>query len=86
MQTLSKIHPLDRGKVTSCLKRKRKANNYKYVYKLQSPYGDVKWQMSITIDGHSSSKYYDTEAEAAKAADIILIRRGRKPVNVLKPI
>lgn len=43
--------------------------------------GVLKWQGKI----YQTHKYFDKEREAAKWVDIMLIKHGRKPVNVLKP-
>lgn len=60
-----------------------------------SKYGKSKYKYVFNqkIDGHEywrinlpgvSKKGYLTELEAAKAVDIILIKQGKEPVNILK--
>ena len=59
---------------------KRSGSKYKYVcYYTVNDY--EYW--SITIKG-VVKKTYKSELEAAKAVDLILIRQGKEPVNILK--
>jgi hypothetical protein len=57
-----------------------KSEKYKHVSLHKNNRGDEKWVVRLNgIKG-----YYDTEREAAIAADKILIRNGKNPVNILK--
>lgn len=42
------------------------------------------WRARITVDGHRYDQYYETELEAAKAIDKILIRHNKPPRLVKK--
>jgi len=44
----------------------------------------LQWRYRIRIDGVVYDGYAKTEKEAAKNIDLILIRNGKHPVNVLK--
>mgnify|MGYP003628723288 CR=1 FL=1 len=59
--------------------------SYKYVTKFIDCYGDVRF-VSRYNNGNTwaTRKVYDTEREAAKAVDMILISMGKEPVNILK--
>lgn len=55
-------------------------SQYKYVTE-QLINGNKYWY--IRVPNHTK-KRYKTEAEAARAVDIILIKMGKSPVNILK--
>ena len=57
--------------------------HYKYTYPVSfmSNNGSVLWCAKVTQYKHVS--YHKTEHAAALAADICLIKHGKKPVNVL---
>jgi len=60
-------------------------SEYKYVTKKRRGGRDY-WMFSITIDGERFySIPYKKERDAALGADNYLIRRGKPPVNILKP-
>ena len=74
-------------------------SKYKHVKGYKRPASDaVKWMYQIfhlvngkerrgvkrCIKTASCKAAYETEREAAKAADMALIRLGREPVNILK--
>jgi len=42
------------------------------------------WRARLVIDGTKYDGYYETELEAAKAVDLIRIRHGLEPINILK--
>jgi hypothetical protein len=56
---------------------KNKSKEYKHVYCIY-PNGDAIWRTTF------SPAYFITEREAAIDADKELIKRGKKPVNILK--
>lgn len=41
------------------------------------------WVCRGNVDGFNFFSKHDTEKEAAKTYDLVLIRRGMKPVNIL---
>ena len=46
-----------------------------------------KWIARITIDGEFvEAGGHEHERDAAKAVDMALIRRGKQPINILKPL
>ncbi len=58
------------------------ASKYRYVQGLSSIVSDeIKWVVHMKGVGRNG---FDTEREAALAADKYLISKGRKPVNILK--
>ncbi len=58
----------------------KKSDKYRHVYSYI--YKDkIRWQMALQ---GVMCKVYDTEIEAAKAADMCLIKQGKDPVNILK--
>ena len=59
--------------------RDRIKSQYKHVSGIQDRSGNVTWIMNLNVGW----KEFESEREAAKAADIILIKRGKKPVNIL---
>jgi hypothetical protein len=59
---------------------KYKPSQYKYVSG-RSVWGKLRW--FYKIDGYTSAGH-ETERDAAKNADLYLIRHNREPVNVLK--
>lgn len=60
-------------------------SEYKYVTKKRRG-GRVYWMFSLTLNGERMySTPYKTEREAALAVDEYLIRKGKPPVNILKP-
>lgn len=59
-----------------------KSSKYKYVTKVITSGGRVKWEMSYGGKGI----YKDTEHQAAKMVDILRIKDGKEPVNVLKRV
>jgi hypothetical protein len=61
---------------------KYSTSKYKYVAN-ENVNGFEYW--SITLKD-VTRKRYNTELEAAKAVDLILIRQGKEPVNILKRI
>lgn len=69
-------------------KRMSKSNKYKHVYCIPGPPGENRnkiWCARLKApNGRISSKFFDTEREAAIAADVKLIELGKQPVNVLK--
>lgn len=42
------------------------------------------WRCRIRIDGVTYDQFYHTEKEAAKAVDLLLIKHGKEPINILK--
>jgi len=62
------------------LKRIRGSDKYKYVTLYRTQEGVDRW--CVHMFGNTGT--YDTEREAAKQADIRLIRAGKQPVNILK--
>ena len=67
---------------------KAKTSKYKHVslYKETSRNINKRWAIRIIRnDGSYIHKTFETEIEAAKAADLFLISIGKKPVNILKP-
>lgn len=61
-------------------------SRYKNVYRPNPRHYTRKnqWRMRIRIDGVTYDQFYATEKEAATAVDLILIRHGKQPVNILK--
>lgn len=57
-------------------------SKYKYVSGINVS-GNIYW--CISINGVSKTSF-KTEYDAAKAVDVILIRRGKEPINVLKRV
>jgi len=55
------------------------SKQYKYVYKYLGENGKYVWE--ARVDGVSRMK--PDEREAAKTADILLVKAGKQPVNVL---
>ena len=53
---------------------------YKYVI-CEHKGGQIWWK--INYPNHSQNRY-KTEVEAAKAVDVILIKLGKEPLNILK--
>lgn len=62
-------------------------SEYKYVYihKNTKTY-NLSYFTSISHNGYVYSKTFDNEKEAARDADLFLISKGRKPVNILKKL
>lgn len=60
----------------------KKSETYKYVAQWLNEKNEIIWIGMI----FGKSKIFKTEQEAAKYIDIILIKNGRKPINILKPI
>lgn len=55
---------------------------YRYIRGISYDNGTVvKWQVRIA---KACSGLFDSEIEAAKAADVVLIKMGKDPVNILK--
>lgn len=67
--------------VTRQYRYKGKSDTYSNVYKYESKRDGVKWRAK---QGGSTSDWFETEKEAAIAADKMLIKAGKEPVNVLK--
>lgn len=64
---------------------KRKSKLYKYVYNIVNWRGKaISWYYNINDKGKQLSKFCTDERQAAVEADIILIKLGREPVNILK--
>ena len=64
-------------------------STYKYVYeyyctKCQKTYWGFSIRKKYKGRGTSVAKCYKTDKEAAKIADIFLIRQNKQPVNILK--
>lgn len=64
------------------IRPKYEPSKYRYVVK-ELVNGREQWRMQIR--GHSA-KRYKSERQAAIAADVILIKKGKPPVNILKPL
>lgn len=58
-------------------------SKYKGVSKIREKDHTEKWMYSGTIDGLRFAGKKETEREAAVAYDIVMVKRGRKPINVL---
>jgi hypothetical protein len=56
-----------------------KSKTYKYVTKSIDMNGKIHWRFRYG----NTSKFYETEREAAIAADRFLISIGKEPVNIL---
>jgi hypothetical protein len=57
-----------------------KSDTYKYVTKATDMNGKIFWRFRYG----NTSKFYNTEKEAAITADKFLIAMGKEPVNILK--
>jgi uncharacterized protein YegP (UPF0339 family) len=66
-------------------KRVNGGTKYKYVVKYIDCYGEERFVTRYNNGNTwSTRKIYDTEREAAKAVDMILIAMGKEPINILK--
>ena len=65
-----------------------KTSKYKYVKlsKRRLSKNTKRWEAYFYQDGQAFSKMFDTEREAAIAVDTHLIKIGKEPVNILKPL
>ena len=61
-------------------KIKHVKSKYKHVRGIERQ-GNIHW--CVTMKGISSERF-KTEYEAAKAVDVLLIKKGKEPINVLK--
>jgi len=72
--------------------RKNSSSKYKYVYfSPNTPVSELVWKAlpAIAILGKSKcigGKRFKTEREAALHVDMMFIRHGLPPVNILKPV
>jgi len=57
-----------------------KTSKYKYVSGTTSKYGKTYWRVRMI---GVSNQSFPTERKAAIAADILLIKKGKEPVNIL---
>lgn len=55
-------------------------SKYKYVLKILKSNGMYAYQISV----HGICRVFKTEREAALKVDMILIEKGKEPVNILK--
>ena len=60
-------------------KRVEGSKKYKYVTKIMDAHGNYRFQANCK----GRTKVLKTEREAAIIVDIILIRQGKEPVNIL---
>ena len=58
-----------------------KSEKYRYVFRVKSSMSSKGWVAKVG----GKAKFAVTEHEAAKEADLLLLKAGRDPVNVLKP-
>ena len=58
-----------------------KSEKYRYVFRVKSSMSSKEWVAKVG----GKAKFAVTEHEAAKEADLLLLKAGRIPVNVLKP-
>lgn len=58
-----------------------KSEKYRYVFRVKSSMSSKEWVAKVG----GKAKFAVTEHEAAKEADLLLLKAGRDPVNVLKP-
>lgn len=58
-----------------------KSEKYRYVFRVKSSMSSKEWVAKVG----GKAKFAVTEHEAAKEADLLLLKAGRAPVNVLKP-
>ena len=57
-----------------------KSEKYRYVFRVKSSMSSKEWVAKVG----GKAKFAVTEHEAAKEADLLLLKAGRDPVNVLK--
>lgn len=61
-------------------------SDYKYVYEGVKN-GKTYYRSQLKINGRRTSQIeYTDEKDCAKAVDRTLIKHGREPVNILKPV
>ena len=58
-----------------------RSEKYKYVFHVRSSMSSKQWVAKVG----GKAKFATTEHEAAKEADLLLLKAGKSPVNVLKP-
>lgn len=58
-----------------------KSKKYRYVFRVKSSMSSKEWVAKVG----GKAKFAVTEHDAAKEADLLLLKAGRDPVNVLKP-
>jgi hypothetical protein len=61
-----------------------KSEKYKGVSKVYQD-NEYKWLAKSTIKYTNWHKFTETEREAALAYDMYMIKKGKSPVNILKP-
>ena len=58
-----------------------KSKKYQYVFHVKSSMSSKEWVAKVG----GKAKFAVTEHDAAKEADLLLLKAGKSPVNVLKP-
>ena len=58
----------------------RKSEKYRYVFEVRSSMSSKQWVAKVG----GKAKFATTEHEAAKEADLLRLKAGKSPVNVLK--